>query len=178
MDRRRPDLRGTDFGPGSLTASGYPRLVKEWRRGTPLADAELVYEGKPDDVGAHAFHDPTVGFERDFVVRNIDFYRTEWWLRTGDGDLVRVPVPEDAIVDVHREWLLIQTRSPWEAGGTGPGVLLAARFDAFMAGERDLTVLFEPGSRSSLSYHAWTRNHRSEEHTSELQSQSNLVCRL
>src|SRR5262245_52990382 len=25
---------GTDFGPGSLTKSGYPRIVKAWRRGT------------------------------------------------------------------------------------------------------------------------------------------------
>jgi cytochrome c peroxidase len=29
---------GTDFGPGSLTDSGYPRIAKEWRRGTPLAE--------------------------------------------------------------------------------------------------------------------------------------------
>jgi prolyl oligopeptidase len=152
---------GTDFGPGSLTSSGYPRLVKEWHRGTPLSDAVLVYEGKPDDVGAHAFRDPTEGFERDFVVRNIEFYRTEMWLRTPAGDLVQVPVPEDAIADVHREWLLIQTRSPWAVGGISypAGALLAARFDAFLAGERDLTVLFEPDAHTSLSYHAWTRNH-------------------
>jgi prolyl oligopeptidase len=152
---------GTDFGSGSLTSSGYPRLVKEWRRGTPLSEAALVYEGKPDDVGVHAFRDPTEGFERDFVVRNIEFYRTELWLRTGTGDLVQVPVPEDAIADVHREWLLVQTRSPWEVGGTSypAGALLATRFDAFLAGERDLTVVFEPDAHTSLSYHAWTRNH-------------------
>jgi len=152
---------GTDFGPGSLTSSGYPRLVKEWHRGTSLAEAETVYEGKPDDVEVHAFHDPTEGFERDFVLRNIEFFRTEWWLRTGTGDLVQVAVPDDAIADVHREWLLIQTRSPWTAGGvTYPaGVLLAARFDAFLAGDRELTVLFEPDVHTSLSYHAWTRNH-------------------
>ena len=152
---------GTDFGPGSLTSSGYPRLVKEWRRGTPLSEAALVYEGKPDDVGVHAFRDPTEGFERDFVVRNIEFYRTELWLRTPAGDLVQVPVPEDAIADVHREWLLIQTRSSWEVGGTSypAGALLATRFDAFLAGERDLTVVFEPDAHTSLSYHAWTRNH-------------------
>jgi prolyl oligopeptidase len=152
---------GTDFGPGSLTSSGYPRLVKEWHRGTPLAEAALVYEGKPDDVGVHAFRDPTEGFERDFVVRNIEFYRTEMWLRTGTGDLAQVPVPEDAIADVHREWLLIQTRSPWAVAGTTypAGVLLATRFDAFLAGERDLSVLFEPDAHTSLSYHAWTRNH-------------------
>ena len=152
---------GTDFGPGSLTSSGYPRLVKEWHRGTPLSEAALVYEGKPDDVGIHAFRDPTEGFERDFVVRNIEFYRTELWLRTGTGDLVQVPVPEDAIADVHREWLLIQTRSPWDVGGASypAGALLATRFDGFLAGERDLTVVFEPDAHTSLSYHAWTRNH-------------------
>src|SRR5215470_1496504 len=152
---------GTDFGPGSLTLSGYPRLVKEWRRGTLLSEAAGVYEGKPDDVGVHAFRDPTEGFERDFVVRNIEFYRTEMWLRTPAGDLVQVPVPEDAIADVHREWLLVQTRSPWDVDGTSypAGALLATRFDAFLAGERDLTVVFEPDAHTSLSYHAWTRNH-------------------
>ena len=37
---------GTDFGPGSLTSSGYPRIIKEWKRGQPLANAEVVFEGK------------------------------------------------------------------------------------------------------------------------------------
>src|ERR1022692_884268 len=152
---------GTDFGPGSLTSSGYPRLVKQWRRGTALSEAAVVYEGKPEDVSVQAFHDPAEGFERDFVVRSIDRYHSEWYLRTSDGELIRVPVPEDAGVDVHREWLLIRTRSPWTVGGASypAGVLLAARFEAFLAGDRDLTVLFEPDAHTSLSYYAWTRNH-------------------
>jgi prolyl oligopeptidase len=151
---------GTDFGPGSLTTSGYPRVVKEWRRGTPLAEAAVVYEGKPDDVGVGAFHDPTEGFERDFVVRNVEFFRSEWFLRTG-GDLVQLAVPPDAMVGVHREWLLVQTRSPWTvAGATYPaGALLAARFDEFLAGGRELTMLFEPDPHTALSYHAWTRDY-------------------
>jgi prolyl oligopeptidase len=152
---------GTDFGPGSLTTSGYPRVVKQWRRGTPLAEAAVVYEGKPDDVAVHAFHDPTEGFERDFVVRSIDFWRREWYLRTAGGDLVQLAVPEDANVDVHREWLLISTKSAWATGGTSypAGALLAARFDAFLAGEAELTMLFEPDAHTSLSYYAWTRHH-------------------
>lgn len=50
---------GTDFGPGSLTASGYPRIVKEWKRGTPLAQASLVFEGQLTDVSvdAEVIHD-------------------------------------------------------------------------------------------------------------------------
>ena len=30
---------GTDFGPGSMTDSGYPRQVKLWQRGQPLTAA-------------------------------------------------------------------------------------------------------------------------------------------
>ena len=59
--------------------------------------------------GSSAFHDPTEGFERDFVVRNIEFYRTELVAaHRPTATWCRSPVPEDAIVDVHREWLLIQ----------------------------------------------------------------------
>jgi prolyl oligopeptidase len=151
---------GTDFGEGSLTSSGYPRIAKEWRRGTPLDEATTVFEGKSDDVSAGAFHDPTEGFERDFVYRNLDFYRTEKFLRTPAG-LVRIEVPEDAETSAHREWLLISTRSAWTVGETTypAGALLAARFEDFLAGGRELEVLFAPDEHTSLSYHVWTRNH-------------------
>ncbi|MDW8480088.1 MAG: hypothetical protein RML12_10255 [Xanthomonadales bacterium] len=43
---------GTDFGPGSLTDSGYPRTARLWRRGTPLAEAPVVFEGEKGDVYA------------------------------------------------------------------------------------------------------------------------------
>ena len=151
---------GTDFGPGSLTSSGYPRIAKEWRRGTPLSEAVTVFEGKPDDVSVHASHDLTEGFERDFVRRAIDFFSGETYLRQGE-DLVRIDVPNDAEISVQREWLLVRTRTPWSLGPvTYPaGALLAAPFDAFVAGKRDVTVLFEPDPHTSLSYYAWTRHH-------------------
>jgi prolyl oligopeptidase len=38
-------LVSTDFDEGSLTESGYPRLIKRWPRGTPLEDAEIVFSG-------------------------------------------------------------------------------------------------------------------------------------
>ncbi|SCL37970.1 prolyl oligopeptidase [Micromonospora pallida] len=151
----------TDFGPGSLTTSGYPRIVKRWRRGTRLSEAEVVYEGRAEDMEIRASHDSTPGFERDFVVRSLDFYRCEGYLLTTAGELVRIPVPEDARWNVHREWLVIGLRSPWTLDGvTHPaGALLATRFDAFLAGAREMTVLFEPDARTALSYHVWTRNH-------------------
>ncbi|TNC28937.1 prolyl oligopeptidase family serine peptidase [Amycolatopsis alkalitolerans] len=151
---------GTDFGEGSLTTSGYPRVIKEWQRGTPLEKAVTVYEGKPEDVSAFGYHDSTPGFERDFVGSSPDFYRVEKFLRTPDG-LVRIDVPEDAQTTVHREWLLIRTRSPWTVNEREyeAGTLLAAPFDGYLAGWRELTVLFEPDARTSLEDYAWTRNH-------------------
>jgi prolyl oligopeptidase len=64
----------TDFGPESMTTSSYPRIVKEWQRGTPLSSAMTVHEVKSDDMTVAAMRDNTPGFERDFVVRQIAFY--------------------------------------------------------------------------------------------------------
>ncbi len=151
---------GTDFGPGSMTASSYPRIVKEWKRGTPLSAATIVHEGKHDDLAVSAFHDRTPGYERDFVSVARDFFHSELFLRH-DGKLTRLDVPTDADANAHREWLLVQTRSPWTVGGaTYPsGALLATRFDDFMAGKREFTVLFKPDEHTALSSYAWTRNH-------------------
>jgi prolyl oligopeptidase len=78
-----------------------------------------------------------------------------------DGELVRVDVPEDAEVGWHREWLTIELRTDWEVGGETyvAGSLLAANVDAFLAGDRNLEVLFKPDARTSLAGYSWTRNH-------------------
>ncbi|MEO6928971.1 MAG: prolyl oligopeptidase family serine peptidase [Casimicrobiaceae bacterium] len=151
----------TDFGQGSLTRSGYPRIVKSWRRGTPLSDATLVYEVGEDDLAAAAYRDHTPGFVRDFVVRQIAFYNTEKFLRTQGGALQRIEVPNDAIIQVHREWLTVQLRSAWSVEGTTypAGALLATNFDHFMAGKRVLHILFTPSDSTSLDSYSWTRHH-------------------
>ena len=151
----------TDFGAGSMTESGYPRIVKEWKRGTPLASAAVVYEGRADDMYIAAVHDHTPGFERDFVSRTLAFYNDELYLRKADGELARVDAPNSANKSVHKQWLTLELREPWEVGGrTYPaGSLLAAKFDEFMDGQRDFVVLFEPTQTSSLAGSSWTRNH-------------------
>ena len=150
----------TDFGPGSLTTSGYPRTVREWQRGTQLADAPVVFEGRPDDMSVEARRDLTPGFERDFFTRQVTFWTSELFVRR-DGGLVKVEKPDDANAAVHREWLLVELRSPWEVGGTThpAGSLLAADFERFLAGDRTMHVVFEPRERVSLAGFSGTRNH-------------------
>ena len=43
-------LISTDWGEGTLTRSGYPYIVKRWKRGTPLEDAEEMIRGQSTDV--------------------------------------------------------------------------------------------------------------------------------
>ncbi|MEU4262912.1 prolyl oligopeptidase family serine peptidase [Streptomyces argenteolus] len=148
---------GTDSGPGSLTDSGYPRTVRRWRRGTPLEEAALVFEAGARDVSAGGWHDSTPGFERDFVARSLDFYRSETYLLTPDDSLVRIDVPDDAEAQVHREHLIVSLKSDWL--GQRAGSLLAFGFDSFLAGDRTAQVLFTPDERTSLAGHSWTRHH-------------------
>jgi prolyl oligopeptidase len=152
---------GTDFGPGSMTESSYPRVAKLWTRGTPLAEAKTIYEGRPNDLAVSAYRDLTPGYERSFVQRALAFYDSESYLLGADGKLVRIDVPTDAETSVEREWLLIEPRSDWTAGGHTykAGSLLAANFDDYMAGKRDIAVLFEPTDTTALDGYSWTRHH-------------------
>ncbi|MEU0631165.1 prolyl oligopeptidase family serine peptidase [Streptomyces sp. NPDC005989] len=148
---------GADLGPDSLTEAGYPRTVRRWRRGTPLEEAELVFEAGTGDVAAWGRHDSTPGFERDFVSRWLDFFRSETHLLTPDASLVRIDVPDDANAYAHRHHLIVTLKSDWI--GQPAGSLLAFDFDAFLAGDRTAQVLFTPDERTALAGHSWTRHH-------------------
>lgn len=149
----------TDFGEDSMTTSGYPRIVKEWQRGTPLEAAVTVYEAQPDDLSASAWHDPTPGFEHDFVQRQVDFYSSETFLRRG-ADLIKLPKPDDANAFTVRDQIVVELRSDWITGEkTWPqGSLLAMDFEAFMRGEQDFVALFTPTPTTSLDGVTATRN--------------------
>ncbi|VEG45897.1 serine protease, S9A family peptidase [Mycolicibacterium flavescens] len=152
-------LVGTDFGPGSLTDSGYPRIVKRWRRGQPLAEAQTLFEGEIADVSVGCGYDATPGFERLLITRAFDFFNRERYELRGET-LIPIDVPTDAGISVHREWLLIRPRTDWTVGSTTyrAGSLLAANYLEYLDGARDLHVVCEPDEHSSLDDYAWTRD--------------------
>lgn len=93
-------LVGTDWGPGSMTTSGYPRVVKRWKRGTPLSSAVTVMEGKETDVSLRPFRmTDSDGTAYNFIGRGITFYTSESWIEGPDGTFVKTPLPETA--DLH-----------------------------------------------------------------------------
>ncbi|TQK30405.1 prolyl oligopeptidase [Arthrobacter sp. SLBN-53] len=148
-------LVGTDFGEDSLTDSGYARLVKRWLRGTPLADAVQVFAGERTDVIVAASVDRTPGYQRTLISRAVDFFNDEIYELRGE-QLVRIDAPTDASLSVHRDWLLIELRTDWD--NYRAGSLLAADYDEFLSGAKNLTVVFEPDERTSLHQYSWTRD--------------------
>jgi prolyl oligopeptidase len=151
---------GTDFGPGTMTASGYPRVIKEWRRGTPLAQATTRYEGKATDVSAYAWTTQSKGFERVMFGRSIDFYNSDLFVLEG-GQLRQIEKPSDASFTPFRQWAIVKLRSAWQVGGKTyqAGSLLINPYKDYLAGNRNFSVLFEPTPTSSLADYELTENH-------------------
>lgn len=151
---------GTDFGPGSMTTSSYARTARRWRRGQPLAEAELVHEVTATDLEVVASHIHTPGFERDLVIEVLDFYRSRTLLLV-DGEYVLLDLPEDADVDIRRDLLVVHPRS---AFGVYPsrvfasGSLLSIELDTFLAGGRDFEPVFTPDAHTALESWDWTND--------------------
>jgi prolyl oligopeptidase len=151
---------GTDFGADSMTSSGYPRVIKQWQRGTPLNQAWTVFEAKPTDVSAWASVDHDHGEVYEFVGRAPTAFTDEILVRRGE-QWVRIEKPADAIMSTFGKLFLLRMRTDWTVNNKtfSAGSLLAANFEDYMQGKRDFSVLFQPSERVSLSSIGETRNY-------------------
>jgi prolyl oligopeptidase len=150
---------GTDFGPGSLTTSGYPRVIKEWQRKTPLSAARTVFEGKAEDVrvDVSVVHDH--GFTYELISRAKTFFTTETHVRRG-GQWVRINKPDDAELSTFADQMLLRLRSDGMVGNQSfpAGALVGADFEACLRGEPVFEGLYLPGERRSLAATTDTKN--------------------
>jgi prolyl oligopeptidase len=153
-------LVATDFGAGTMSSSGYPRVAKLWRRGTPLADATTAFEAGTNDMGVFVGAGRTATRKYQIVSHRIDFY-TGTLNVLHDGELVKIDVPADADPSFFRDQLLVYLRSPWEVGGRthDAATLLAIDYDAFRSGSRDFQVVVDPGPRETIGSVQETRDY-------------------
>lgn len=150
---------GTDFGPGSLTSSGYPRITKLWKRGTPLSAATAIFEGQTSDVGVGGGRDVHQGRTVDAVTRSTTFFENEVYILDADKPVL-LAKPNDAEVSFFQDFLLLQLRSAWtDAGTTWPsGSLLAAPLAEYRAGKRALQAVYTPAPNRSLTSWSGTKH--------------------
>jgi len=150
----------TDFGPGSLTDSGYPRVIKLWNRGTPLSAAATVFEGKKEDVGVGPGVSHDRGRVHEIIERSPTFFSSETWIRRGER-WVRVEKPPDASASTFGDWLLLTLRSDWKQGSNTfqRGSLIAAKLDDWLEGQGVWVPLFMPTDTTSLAGVDGTRHY-------------------
>ncbi|MDE2111019.1 MAG: S9 family peptidase [Alphaproteobacteria bacterium] len=145
---------GTDFGGGSQTTSGYPRIVKLWRRGEAVANAKTLMEGKVTDVAvaAQVLRDGEQSVP--VIVRAPSFFESEYFLAGSGGTWWKLPVPLSAqLQGLHDGQLLFTLRDDWSPNGKkiGKGALIAfALQDTTAEKLPPVEVLYAPGPRSSI----------------------------
>jgi len=137
----------TDFGNGSMTSSGYPRIVKRWKRGTPLSSAELVHEGDADSVSVGAFRMHSDGPDIDMVREGKTFWTSERY-QLVDGVKQRLELPLSATINgAFQGRLIISLKEPWTHADTRyrQGSVLIADTTALIAGgSGNIEVMVEP----------------------------------
>jgi len=145
-------LFGTDFGEGSLTTSGYPRIVKLWHRGEAIGDAMTVLEGKAEDVAVSAGVLRQPAGSIPIIMRAPSFFETEYHLKGPDGAWVKLDVPLSAALQGLTHGQLVFTlREAWTQrdGMVLPkGALIA--FALKDAARPRIAVLYAPGPRASV----------------------------
>ncbi|MGD0867227.1 MAG: prolyl oligopeptidase family serine peptidase [Rhizomicrobium sp.] len=148
-------LFGTDFGPGSMTVSSYPRIVKLWHRGQPIDAAKTVFEGQTTDISSAplVFRGPYGTIP--LIVHGLTFFTAEYFYVKPDGATLKLPLPLGAdLKGVTDGNLLFTLRDAWTPPGAAPipqGSLVSFPVLRFVKSNKpSYTVLYTPDARGTI----------------------------
>jgi prolyl oligopeptidase len=158
-----------DWGPGSMTSSGYPFILKRLHRGRPLDQGEQIFAGAPADVSVRAsvLRDPDGRVAGILVNRQVSFFESERYLLTADGP-VRLAVPARSsfqgfvsgqlVFSLEEAWSF--ALGPLASGAIHPTGALVSLDLAACLGQPDTVVpllIHAPGPREAIEDVAATR---------------------
>ncbi len=107
----------TDFGPGSMTASGYPRIMKLWQRGTELSAAKTLLEASPESVSVYAYRSGKGDTAKDFIIDSTSFWTNQYYQWVDDKALA-FDIPQSATVNgVFQGKVIISLQEDWQFQG-------------------------------------------------------------
>ena len=149
-------LFSTDFGPGTLTQSGYPRIVKMWRRGERVEAAKTVFEGRAEDVVVSPGVFQETSGSTPLVLRSVSFFEHEYFAVTPEGTALKLPLPLgfDAKGMIGGQ-LIATLRKAWTPDGQPAlpqGALIAFPLKEFLATRTfpRVGLLYAPGPRAMV----------------------------
>ena len=145
-------------GDETVTRSGYPRIVKLWKRGTPWSSAKVVAEGIENDISVGPFAVMDGDTRYVGVDRGIGFYADKRSILMPDGRLVELPVPETAEFEtILNGQAIVRLIDP--LGEFQPGSLVAFDLPAMLAGKTPSpTLVMAPSKSQSIEEVASSEN--------------------
>jgi prolyl oligopeptidase len=159
-------LVARNWGPGTMTQSGYAFVVKLWKRGTPLDSAKEVFRGKPSDVsaGPGALHD-SQGHTAILLDRGVDFFHREVALYTPEGPK-KISIPgKSEIHGMLDGQIVLELNEDWKPEGLSTtfkqGSFVALDLEAVKKDPVHLkpTIIFTPTAEEFGQEAAVTKNH-------------------
>ena len=158
-------LISRDFGPGTLTNSGYPMVVKRMKRGQTPDQAETLFTGQPTDVSVSGYtlRDADGVVKAVLINRSVDFYSSETWRVTDDGALTQLQLPPKSdisgLVDGR---LLVSLKQDWTAPSGQDfktGDLIAWPLETWLADQAaPAQLVLRPTERQAIEGVNVTRN--------------------
>ncbi|MCK6599388.1 MAG: prolyl oligopeptidase family serine peptidase [Bdellovibrionaceae bacterium] len=158
---------GKDWGKGSLTLSGYPKIIKIWKRGQPLESSEEIFRGEEQDVSVTSWSHFEKSGALHLIYRYYSFFTSEKFIYTESKKLLKIPIPDDAkVLTIKNGELFFLIRTPLTQGTqTIPsGSICSIQFrksptDASKDYFSDIKVLFQPSEGEAFDDIIATKNH-------------------
>ncbi|WP_339932789.1 prolyl oligopeptidase family serine peptidase [uncultured Brevundimonas sp.] len=158
-------LVSRDFGPGTLTSSGYPMIVKRLRRGQTLDQAETLFTGQPTDVSVSGYtlRDADGVIQATLINRGVSFYEGETWRLNADGTTTQLALPAKSDIEaLVQGQLVVTTKQDWTAPSGQEfrtGDVFAWNLDAWLADPATpARLIIRPGPREAIEGISATRN--------------------
>lgn len=134
----------TNFGDGSLTNSGYPRIVKKWKRGTPITEAKTVLEVPKEDMaaGMAVLHTPDKKHELLFHSKN--FYDiTVFYIQ--EDKTIELNLPKNFNFELFKDKIIVQPLVDWQFGKNliEKGIVIAMEIDSLLNQKNNYQVLLD-----------------------------------
>jgi prolyl oligopeptidase len=153
-------LVATDWGAGTLTTSGYPFVVKRWKRGTPLAEAQQLFRGNRQEVGVSPFSLEGAGGTQFLGIADAQTFFSASYLALTQTGVGRMTLPPKATPrGLYRNELLFTIEQDWEIGGRSwaTGSLLSMPRSEVTERNPRIRLVMAPGPRDSIEEVAVTR---------------------
>jgi len=145
-------LVSRDWGEGTMTASSYPFVVKQVKRGQPLAAATEIFRGAAgDQLGTYASVITDGQGNRAVIIsRRQTFFGGDKLIWTPAGGARKLDMPARAFpAGMVNGQVVFETSDPW--GSVPAGAVASVPLKSLEAGRATPTILFAPTARQAVT---------------------------